>query len=393
MKHRRVVIIGGGGTGAATAYDLCLRGVSVVLLERGELTSGTTGRHHGQLHSGARYALGDRAIAQECMEETRILRRIAPECIEYNQGLFLALTEEDDSLTDAFVQACREATIPAEEIPLSRALAMEPAINPAARRAVLVPDGSIDAYRLAMSFFAAARQGGAEIRPFVEATEVEGSGGQVSAVLGRDLRTGETLRFPADAVINAGGPWAGAVGSLAGVDVPVTAAPGTMVAVEGRLTDMVISHLHRPGDGDIVVPQRKLSIIGTTQRVTDDPDGLAPPEEDIAFLLSRADQLIPGFSSRPFRAAWSAARPLAGRSDDDGRSLSRDLRLIDHGQSDGLAGFFTIIGGKATVLRAMGTAVADAVETYLEGRVGTGPSTADFVLPSYRSYWTRGDRA
>jgi len=394
MSNRRVVIIGGGGTGAAAAYALSLRGYSVVLLERGELTSGTTGRHHGQLHSGARYALGDAAVARECMEETLILRRIAPDCIEYNQGLFLALAEEDAALTDRFVAACREATIPAEEIPVSRALSLEGAINPAARRAVLVPDGTIDAFRLAMGFFAAARAGGADIRSFTEAIAIERSGGAVSAVRARDLRTGAELRFAADAVINAGGPWAGRVGSLAGVDVPVTAAPGTMVAVEGRLTDMVISHLHPAGDGDIVVPQRKLSIIGSTQRKTDDPDGLSPPEEDVAYLLSRADQLIPGFSSRPFRAAWSAARPLAGRSDDDGRSISRDVSLIDHGKSDGLAGFFTIIGGKATVLRAMGETAADAAAAYLDGNGGApperrGPSSADLVLPSYRTYWSR----
>jgi len=72
MEQYDVVIIGGGGTGAATAYDLALRGFTVALFERGELTSGTTGRHHGQLHSGARYALGDTRIAQECMAETRI---------------------------------------------------------------------------------------------------------------------------------------------------------------------------------------------------------------------------------------------------------------------------------------------------------------------------------
>lgn len=388
MKTRRVVIIGGGGTGAAAAYDLSLRGCSVTLLERGELTSGTTGRHHGQLHSGARYALGDVRIARECMEETRILRRIAPECVEYNGGLFLALSEEDASLADEFVGACRAATIPAVEIPIERALAMEGAINPEALRAVFVPDGTIDAFRLAMSFFAAAAEHGADIRTFTAATEIVRSGGAVSAVRAVDLRTGAESSFPADAVVNSGGPWAGAVGALAGVDVPVTAAPGTMVAVEGRVADMVISHLHRPGDGDIIVPQRKLSIVGSTQRKTDDPDGLAAPEEDVRFLLGRADSLVPGFSSRPFRAAWSAARPLAGRSGDDGRSISRDLAILDHGERDGVRGFFTVIGGKATVLRAMGESVADAVERYLgPRRAGSAPSTAERVLPPYRSFW------
>ena len=39
-----VLIIGGGGTGGALAHDLALRGLRVTLVERGEFTSGTTGR-------------------------------------------------------------------------------------------------------------------------------------------------------------------------------------------------------------------------------------------------------------------------------------------------------------------------------------------------------------
>ena len=49
MEH--VIIIGGGGTGAALAHDLALRGFQVTLFEKGELLSGATGRHHGLLHS------------------------------------------------------------------------------------------------------------------------------------------------------------------------------------------------------------------------------------------------------------------------------------------------------------------------------------------------------
>ena len=95
MSHGHVVVIGGGGTGAAIVHDLVLRGFTATLVERGELTSGTTGRHHGQLHSGARYAVGDREIARECMDEVRTLQRIAPEALEMNYGLFIALTDED----------------------------------------------------------------------------------------------------------------------------------------------------------------------------------------------------------------------------------------------------------------------------------------------------------
>lgn len=385
MDRCNVAVIGGGGTGLATAYDLALRGFNVTLLERGELTSGTTGRHHGQLHSGARYALGDATIAAECMAETRVLRRIAADCIEYNQGLFLAVDDEGEALTDRFIAACRAADIPATEVPVSRARAMEGAISRNTRRAVLVPDGTIDAYRLPLRFAASARFLGAEILTFTRVEGIEASAGVVRALLCRDLRDGREFRVNADAVVNAAGPWADTVAALAGVKVPLTAGAGALVAVEGRICDMIISRLRLPGDGDIIVPQRKFSIVGTTLRVVEGGDGLLPTEEEIRFLLSSADELIEGFSSRPVRAAWAAARPLAGTSGDDGRSISRDIVLYDHGETEGVRGLFSIIGGKATTLRIMGEIAADAVARYT-GRGGPC-KTAEAELRPYRDYW------
>ena len=91
----RILIIGGGCTGAALAHDLRLRGFEVTLVERGSLLSGTSGRHHGLLHSGARYALHDIETARECYVENQILRRLAPQAIEPNDGLFVALDDRD----------------------------------------------------------------------------------------------------------------------------------------------------------------------------------------------------------------------------------------------------------------------------------------------------------
>ncbi len=61
-----VIVIGGGATGCGIAWDLGLRGLRVVLVERGGLGAGTTGRYHGLLHSGARYAVTDPVPAAEC---------------------------------------------------------------------------------------------------------------------------------------------------------------------------------------------------------------------------------------------------------------------------------------------------------------------------------------
>jgi len=53
----QVVIIGGGATGAGIMRDCALRGIDCILLERDDIAAGTTGRNHGLLHSGARYAV------------------------------------------------------------------------------------------------------------------------------------------------------------------------------------------------------------------------------------------------------------------------------------------------------------------------------------------------
>ena len=159
-----VLIVGGGGTGGALAHDLTLRGVKVTLVERGEVTSGTTGRHHGLLHSGARYAVGDRESAVECIEENLILRRICPGSFELNDGLFVAIEDEDMDYLEPFVAGCEASGIPAERLTPAQALALEPNLNPKLKAAVRIPDGTMDAMRMPLRFFATALHNGATIR-------------------------------------------------------------------------------------------------------------------------------------------------------------------------------------------------------------------------------------
>src|SRR5437588_12040550 len=82
-----VLVIGGGATGAGVAWDAALRGFDVVLVDRSDLAEGTSGRFHGLVHSGGRYAVKDPKAAQECIHENRILRRIAADSIEDTGGL------------------------------------------------------------------------------------------------------------------------------------------------------------------------------------------------------------------------------------------------------------------------------------------------------------------
>ena len=131
MKQYDVIIVGGGITGAGCARDCSLRGLKVLLLERFDLTNGATGRNHGLLHSGARYAVTDAEAAAECIRENMTLRKIAAHCVEETDGLFITLPEDDLAYQDKFVSACRAAGIKAEAIDPRDAIRMEPAVNPA----------------------------------------------------------------------------------------------------------------------------------------------------------------------------------------------------------------------------------------------------------------------
>ncbi|HMC37173.1 MAG TPA: FAD-dependent oxidoreductase, partial [Actinomycetota bacterium] len=142
-----VLVIGGGSTGAGVVRDAAMRGFSAMLVERGDLATGTTGRFHGLLHSGGRYVVKDPRSAKECMEENVVLRRIAADCIEDTGGFFVTTQWDDPEYADRFVAGCHTAAIPVEEIGVEEALRREPNLNPNISRCFVVPDAAIDTWK------------------------------------------------------------------------------------------------------------------------------------------------------------------------------------------------------------------------------------------------------
>jgi glycerol-3-phosphate dehydrogenase len=382
-----VLIIGGGGTGGALAHDLALRGLRVTLVERGEFTSGTTGRHHGLLHSGARYAVNDRESAVECIEENTVLRKIAPGSFEENDGLFVAITDEDLAYLPGFLEGCAASGIPAERLTPEQALRLEPMLSPDMKAAVRVPDATMDAMRMPLRFFATARRNGASLLNHMEVTGLLVHDGVVSGAAIHDHVTGRDAEIHADLTVNATGPWSEKVAVMAGVDVPIRPSPGVMLALRGRFCNMVINRLHASGDGDIVVPQRGLSIVGTSSWVVEDPEDLGVPEDHVERMVVEGSKLIPAVATATRRAAWSAARPLIGtRGDaDSGRELSRTFKTIDHAAEGGAEGFVTITGGKGTTLRGMAEVCADVVCRKLG--VDEACRTRDTILLPHIAYY------
>jgi glycerol-3-phosphate dehydrogenase len=264
-----VLVIGGGATGAGVAWDAALRGLDVVLIDRADLAEGTSGRFHGLLHSGGRYAVKDPRAAEECIAENRILRRVAADCIEDTGGLFVTTPWDDPEYADRFAQGCADTGVDCDEIPVADALRREPRLNRDISRAFRVPDASIDVWKTVWALAHGAQQRGARVLPYHAVTEVHRDGDAVTGARARDARTGEDVEIHAGVTVNATGAWAGQVADLAGIEgVRVLPGRGIMIAMNHRLVNTVINRCQLPTDGDIIVPIRTASVIGTTNEHT-----------------------------------------------------------------------------------------------------------------------------
>ena len=378
-----VLVIGGGATGGGTALDLALRGLRVALIERADLTDGTSGRYHGLLHSGGRYAVRDPESARECIEENRILRKIVPHAIEDTGGFFVTTPDDDPAYADTWLAACHACGIEAEEIPVSAALKQEPVLNPGMSRAFRVPDASSDSFDVLTALGLAIRSLGGEVLTYQEVVGLEMTCGAVAGAVVRNRRTGEQQRLVAPAVVNAAGAWAGQIAAMAGCPVIVRPSKGTMVAMAYRFVNTIINRCHKPGDGDILVPVGTVAVIGTTSVDVADPNDTAVQGWEVQKMLVEGEKMVPGFSQVRALRAWAGVRPLYEESGGaQGREAKRTFAVLEHAQRDGVEGFVTVVGGKFTTYRLMAERAADVVAA----RLGvTKPClTKDFVLPDAR---------
>lgn len=360
-----LLVIGGGATGAGVAWDAALRGLDVILVDRHDLAQGTSGRFHGLLHSGGRYVVKDPRAAEECISENRILRRVAADCIEDTGGLFVTTPWDDSAYADRFAAGCRQTGVDCEEIDPGRALGEEPRLHPRISRAFRVPDASIDVWKMVWALCHGAQQRGARILPYHAAVAIHRDGNQVTGARLRNPRTGEETDVRAGATVNATGAWAGRVAEMAGVEgIRVFPGRGIMIAMNHRLVNTVINRCQMPTDGDIIVPIRTVSVIGTTDKLTEDPDDDTVLQDEVDAMLDDGEKLVPGFRQARALRVWTGVRPLfedAKAADAQTRDVTRAHALLDHAVRDGVGRFFTITGGKLTTFRLMAEETVNAV--------------------------------
>ena len=376
MRVDRVeaLVIGGGVTGTGIARDLAMRGFDTMLVEAGDFSAGATGANHGMLHSGARYAVNDPISARECAGESAVLRRIARYCIEDTGGLFIATRQDDPTYLDRFLPACASAGVTAREIGVKEARELEPNLAQDIQAAVEVPDASIDPFFLTLGNVSSARRHGAVVFNHCPLQTLRRKNGAFEAIvgLGEERRT-----IRSEIIINAGGAWADQITSMVGAHIPLCVDKGSMVVLNGRLVNRLVNRLRPPSDGDILVPHRTGTILGTTSSPGVLKDIRATANE-VRYLLNEAMAVVPTIGESRAVRAYAGVRPLLGTGS-SGREASRAFQVIDHAADD-IDGMISVVGGKLTTFRLMAEKAADLASIKL-GRKGSCRTAVEEIVP------------
>ncbi len=220
MESFRAVVIGGGVGGASIAYHLAERGwTDVLLVERSELTSGST-FHSAGLVGALRSSV---TLTRMMMYSTDLYRRLTQETgvdVGWREvgSLRLASSPERMQELERLAGSGQTFGLPLEIVSTERALAMWPLFDPTGvlGAAWLPTDGHLDPSNLTLALAEGARQRGITVRPHTRVSGVTVEDGRVRAVV-----TEEHGSIAADVVVNAGGIYATQLGHLAGVEVPV----------------------------------------------------------------------------------------------------------------------------------------------------------------------------
>ncbi|MGK2849736.1 MAG: GcvT family protein [Candidatus Limnocylindrales bacterium] len=226
MQHARAVIIGGGVGGTSIAYHLAERGwTDIVLVERAELTSGSTFHSAGMVGQ----LRGSVTLTKMMMYGADLYRRLAGETgtdPAWHEVGSLRLASTPERFEELRRQAGWAKTfgLPMDLITADEALALFPLMDPdGVRGAVYLPtDGWLDPSGLAFALAAGARQRGVSIRTHTRVTDIGVTDGPRPRVTGVTVEhRGERETIQADIVVNAGGMFAAEIGRLAGVTVPI----------------------------------------------------------------------------------------------------------------------------------------------------------------------------
>ena len=394
-----LIVVGAGANGAGVARDAASRGLSVALVEREDVGSGTSNWSGRLIHGGLRYLeQADIRLVRESLRERELLFRLAPHLVKPTPLMMPFYTHNKRSswtiragMIAYDVLSYDKSTV--SHAALSRQATLErfPGVNPdGLGGSVVFMDGQVVwSERLCVEIALAARADGCKIYTYAEVDGFLYEGNAVRGVYYTDTLTGERHALGARVVVNAAGPCVdmvlahdgrakrrfigGTKGSHLVVD-PFPGAPSDVIYYESKTDGRLV----------LVIPWGARYLIGTTdQRFEGDPDAARADAGETAYLLGEVNRLIPGagLTEADVLYTYSGVRPLPYVPEKSEWSVSRSHVIHDHApEQDGL---YSIIGGKLTTYRSL----AEETVGIVFGKLGKKPPrcvTESLVFPGAR---------
>ena len=362
-----VVVIGGGVTGAGVARDLSLRGLSVLLLDKGDWGAGTSGSSSWMIHGGPRYLEFDWDTTRlSCIDAGHIVS-IARNLV-YRVVFLIPVMPHDRNNIERMETAMEvydrfqplKHAHPHRRLTGAEALQVEPGLSPDVIAAVTMEEWGVDPHRLVYANVQDAVAHGAKALNHTRVTELVKDGGKV---LGVRYRTadGATSEARARAVVNATGPWSQELGAMAGVDIRLRPAKGIHIVYPHRISNFSISAESVDGRDLLMVAHAGFTLLGTTDDdFYGDLDSVDVLEDEVDYLLQGFERVFPRIRDyRPVRTT-TGVRPTLFKWRKYEDELSRRYEVIDH-STQGADGFITIAGGKLSMYRLMAEETSDTV--------------------------------
>jgi len=362
-----VVVIGGGVTGAGVARDLSLRGLSVLLLEKGDWGAGTSGASSWMIHGGPRYLEYDWDTTRlSCIDAGHIVT-IARNLV-YRVVFIIPVLPHDRNNIERMETAMEvydrfqplKKAHPHRRLTGDEARQAEPGLSPDVIAAVTMEEWGVDPHRLVYANVEDAVAHGARALNHTRVTELIRDGGKVIGVRYR-TPDGAFSEARARVVVNATGPWSPEVGAMAGVDIELRRAKGIHIVYPHRISNFSISAESIDGRDLLMVSHAGFTLLGTTDDdFYGDLDSVEVLDDEVDYLLQGFERVFPAIRSyRPVRTT-TGVRPTLFKWRRYEDELSRRYEVIDHSPR-GADGLITIAGGKLSMYRLMAEETSDAV--------------------------------
>jgi len=375
-----LIVIGGGITGAATARDAALRGLSVLLVEKDDFAAGTSSRSSKLIHGGLRYLQTFQfGLVAESLQERERMLRIAPHLTRIRPFLYLLYRGYPEgpvllNLGLTFYDAASGSWFKRRHSMLNARKVLEREPHLAAeglRGAGLFFDVQTDDARLTLQTVKGAAEAGARVLNHAAVTGLITENGKCRGVVITRQFSGESISVRAKGVLNATGPWSDSIRRLGAASIPNSLRPTKGVHIVVRKSDFPLGtaiYLRSPDDNRLVWPIPSLEddvvYIGTTD--TDfmgDPDEVIPTQEDVRYLLRAANCAIPTarLTESHVVGSWAGLRPLVAPN----AGLSTSATPREHSIAVDENGMLSITGGKLTSNRAMAKHLVDTAVSSL----------------------------